>query len=1058
MRKLFLSLTILLFLASNAFSWTTGSPPLGDTIISGGLTVDGPVSINDSALSILSEKYKANEVDVRVAPSHSAAEIMAENVWLEASTTETSFLAYANNAAIRHRGTITKVKFALDSGITLSNLITFKIQIWRYMEVDTCGGGAAACFDLVGQTDNICGSNNDCSDDNLTAGAVNTVDITDIEGVVPGDFYAVVLDVTAGTEDTINYMIVSTAGDNEGFSEPSATVTDVAMDWVNAGTGLVGIPMIEIVMSKAPQVAFLGCSHLTANAHVGMYIDDPDASGGVFMSRDFEMEAGNLLERITGMTTQNLSVNGAETHEMIDILTRDLTALAPRILVTDMAMHNMIVETAQQSRTNSIEDGSVWDDYLNGTNNSGENGAYKLPMTNNYSFNRIGVFDGKDGVSSANDTITFESAHGLSTGDSLKFRDGGNIPTGVTALTGNYWAITGSDCDTACGTTVIEVASTRANALAGTEIDLTASGTGSKYNYAAASTRCSAAPCYNILGQFTTLANWAKNNDVLLVINKPEGNEKATYLDVDLAHDHAIIDIWWDSIKSTVSAIYPETIFFDLPRDYDYYSLVAILNSAAGTTDLRWSTGVTHEWGDIAIPATAGTTCDFSDGTQPIFRATSCADTWGTDCDTHATTEPTWNCGLGETTVDNASITWTMIGYTDLATFPAWGVAKEYLILGGDDQHRTDSYYRYYVDVLYKSLSNQENSVNSNNIVSQNTAQTVAASDVILADKCGGVKKITSASSVTTNTTDTLSRVTQDLDGCRMTILNVGSYPISLDRNNRFIPGAPNTGGAGNVIVTPNTAVDVSAVYDEATPKWYALGIRMPTGGFTQSVNLDAATTFEVVADHVFVNPDGPETLTTITGGTPGQKIALCLVDTDLTITDTEAATANTINLEGTSNNITSNVNTCVSLINDGTKWYQTGISLNRSRPDFSATPIDATRATVPWEFTFDIGDDTDGTCDLSGGQADCFTLPDPTTHGTLTCTIKGTDTVHTVYFIGSAGETTEISDLNNNVEDTDTCAGGATGKVCIYDSGTNAVVHNDLGQAETIICRIIYD
>lgn len=125
---------------------------------------------------------------------------------------------------------------------------------------------------------------------------------------------------------------------------------------------------------------------------------------------------------------------------------------------------------------------------------------------------------------------------------------------------------------------------------------------------------------------------------------------------------------------------------------------------------------------------------------------------------------------------------------------------------------------------------------------------------------------------------------------------------------------------------------------------------------------------------------------------------------------------------------------------------------------DHSATPIAATRTTKTWNFTFTAGDDTDGTCDLSGGQADCFTLPDPTTSGHIICTIKGTENALCDYLIGNDGSTVEVSDPLTKCSATDTCTDGAQDTLCIYDAGANAVIHNDMGQAETIICTLTYD
>jgi hypothetical protein len=89
----------------------------------------------------------------------------------------------------------------------------------------------------------------------------------------------------------------------------------------------------------------------------------------------------------------------------------------------------------------------------------------------------------------------------------------------------------------------------------------------------------------------------------------------------------------------------------------------------------------------------------------------------------------------------------------------------------------------------------------------------------------------------------------------------------------------------------------------------------------------NAATTFAVASNVVKVTGDaGGNTVATITGGLSGQVLTLIFVDTKVTITDNASKTANTVNLSGA---FTSAVNTTLTLVFDGTSWYEVFRSVN---------------------------------------------------------------------------------------------------------------------------------
>jgi hypothetical protein len=88
-----------------------------------------------------------------------------------------------------------------------------------------------------------------------------------------------------------------------------------------------------------------------------------------------------------------------------------------------------------------------------------------------------------------------------------------------------------------------------------------------------------------------------------------------------------------------------------------------------------------------------------------------------------------------------------------------------------------------------------------------------------------------------------------------------------------------------------------------------------------------AATTLAITSNTVKVTGDGGgNTLATITGGVSGQILTLIFVDANVTITDTAATTANTVNLSAA---FTSTADDTITLIHDGNKWFETSRSVN---------------------------------------------------------------------------------------------------------------------------------
>ena len=100
-----------------------------------------------------------------------------------------------------------------------------------------------------------------------------------------------------------------------------------------------------------------------------------------------------------------------------------------------------------------------------------------------------------------------------------------------------------------------------------------------------------------------------------------------------------------------------------------------------------------------------------------------------------------------------------------------------------------------------------------------------------------------------------------------------------------------------------------------------------------QAITLAAAAT-EIVANSRFctiTGDAGANTVATITGAAAeeGSILHLLFVDGLVTITDTDAHTADTVDLVGIATNFVSADDSILSLIFDGTSWYEIGRSVN---------------------------------------------------------------------------------------------------------------------------------
>jgi hypothetical protein len=153
-----------------------------------------------------------------------------------------------------------------------------------------------------------------------------------------------------------------------------------------------------------------------------------------------------------------------------------------------------------------------------------------------------------------------------------------------------------------------------------------------------------------------------------------------------------------------------------------------------------------------------------------------------------------------------------------------------------------------------------------------------------------------------------------------------GSRRLTIQRNTAAQPNP----SAGSLSFAPVGSSDVAAqvevrLSDASTyhvGPWKEENPAAVPAGAGQTV----ATSYASLIRLDCTNGAPDSTIDTITGGTEGQILVLYMIDADCILTDTAAATANTINHSGVT---TFTADDTITLIHDGNKWFEVGRSTN---------------------------------------------------------------------------------------------------------------------------------
>lgn len=259
--------------------------------------------------------YIPNELDrltpntglVQAAP-YASASSGAANWGGSGGETSREYLTLGHIYYIRQSDEIRQIKVY---AANLTNLTAVYFKVWRRNESST--------YDLVGTSENILSQ--------LTAGAINTVTLTNTIVAQEGDLYGYRLEWSSGAQNfkadtgltyVTTYHVINTT--------PSTT----AYNWV-AQTATAGTALIIEIYTQPPVFVMFGDSILGGHFEHVSYVDNKNA---IDYSNPHK-QVGRHLANKWNYTYQNTSVGSELSSTRVGRLTTDLLNLSPRFVVLE---------------------------------------------------------------------------------------------------------------------------------------------------------------------------------------------------------------------------------------------------------------------------------------------------------------------------------------------------------------------------------------------------------------------------------------------------------------------------------------------------------------------------------------------------------------------------------------------------------------------------------------------------------------------------------------------------------------------------------------------------
>lgn len=258
---------------------------------------------------------EAAAINTRLGPSagyaivgpYDVAASGAANFGGAAGNTSKEYFVHAHNYRIRQSGSIRRIKLY---AANTTNLTAVYFKVWRK-------GGAAGTYDLAGTSNNILSS--------LTAGQINTIDLSTAIDAQEGDFYGFRLEWTDGTQ---NLYAKSGVASLTTYSVTNTTpaVTGFAWESQTASAGVV----VPIEMYMAPPVfVAVGDSLVSGNPNHRSYLlvdTSIDAT---------HKQVARFIALKLNYTYQNMGVGGENVGTRAARFNADVVALHPRFAVIE---------------------------------------------------------------------------------------------------------------------------------------------------------------------------------------------------------------------------------------------------------------------------------------------------------------------------------------------------------------------------------------------------------------------------------------------------------------------------------------------------------------------------------------------------------------------------------------------------------------------------------------------------------------------------------------------------------------------------------------------------